>query len=97
MNVVNIQLLRISTNFTACTMEDKSHHLISVSSNLVRPHLMSFSQVFNTSLAEPLPEGYEDVSNIVPPYSAFSAKGQPEVQTCTHKQPSPRCQEDSDG
>ncbi|XP_045930614.1 N-acetylated-alpha-linked acidic dipeptidase 2 isoform X3 [Micropterus dolomieu] len=36
------------------------------------------NEVFNTSLAEPVPEGYEDVSNIVPPYSAFSAKGQPE-------------------
>ncbi|XP_017286527.1 N-acetylated-alpha-linked acidic dipeptidase 2 isoform X1 [Kryptolebias marmoratus] len=36
------------------------------------------SEVFNTSLAEPIPPGYEDVSNIVPPYSAFSAKGQPE-------------------
>ncbi|XP_063763250.1 N-acetylated-alpha-linked acidic dipeptidase 2 isoform X2 [Eleginops maclovinus] len=36
------------------------------------------SEVFNTSLAEPVPEGYEDVSNIVPPYSAFSPKGQPE-------------------
>uniref|UniRef100_A0A3Q3WGA2 Aminopeptidase NAALADL1 n=1 Tax=Mola mola TaxID=94237 RepID=A0A3Q3WGA2_MOLML len=36
------------------------------------------NEVFNTSLAEPPPEGYEDVSDIVPPYSAFSAKGQPE-------------------
>uniref|UniRef100_A0A665U830 Aminopeptidase NAALADL1 n=1 Tax=Echeneis naucrates TaxID=173247 RepID=A0A665U830_ECHNA len=36
------------------------------------------NEVFNTSLAEPVPQGYEDVSNIVPPYSAFSAKGQPE-------------------
>ncbi|XP_058490276.1 N-acetylated-alpha-linked acidic dipeptidase 2 isoform X2 [Solea solea] len=36
------------------------------------------SEIFNTSLAEPVPEGYEDVSDIVPPYSAFSAKGQPE-------------------
>ncbi|XP_056297666.1 N-acetylated-alpha-linked acidic dipeptidase 2 isoform X2 [Pseudoliparis swirei] len=35
-------------------------------------------EVFNTSLAEPVPEGYEHVSDIVPPYSAFSAKGQPE-------------------
>uniref|UniRef100_A0AAQ4QU70 Glutamate carboxypeptidase 2 n=1 Tax=Gasterosteus aculeatus aculeatus TaxID=481459 RepID=A0AAQ4QU70_GASAC len=35
-------------------------------------------EVFNTSLAEPVPEGYEDVADIVPPYSAFSAKGQPE-------------------
>lgn len=44
------------------------------------------SQVFNTSLAEPVPEGYEGVSNIVPPYSAFSAKGQPEVHTRRHTQ-----------
>ncbi|XP_030633559.1 N-acetylated-alpha-linked acidic dipeptidase 2 [Chanos chanos] len=36
------------------------------------------NEVFNTSLAEPVPEGYENVSDIVPPYSAFSAKGQPE-------------------
>uniref|UniRef100_A0AAX7SC71 Aminopeptidase NAALADL1 n=1 Tax=Astatotilapia calliptera TaxID=8154 RepID=A0AAX7SC71_ASTCA len=36
------------------------------------------NEVFNTSLAEPVPQGYEDISNIVPPYSAFSAKGQPE-------------------
>uniref|UniRef100_A0A669BSX7 glutamate carboxypeptidase II n=1 Tax=Oreochromis niloticus TaxID=8128 RepID=A0A669BSX7_ORENI len=37
------------------------------------------NEIFNTSLAEPVPQGYEDISNIVPPYSAFSAKGQPEV------------------
>uniref|UniRef100_A0A8C1N874 Aminopeptidase NAALADL1 n=1 Tax=Cyprinus carpio TaxID=7962 RepID=A0A8C1N874_CYPCA len=36
------------------------------------------TEIFNTSLAEPVPEGYEDVTDIVPPYSAFSAKGQPE-------------------
>lgn len=50
--------------------------------------LIFLSQVFNTSLAEPVPEGYEDVSNIVPPYSAFSPKGQPEVNNNnhTHKQ-----------
>ncbi|PWA20475.1 hypothetical protein CCH79_00003726, partial [Gambusia affinis] len=35
-------------------------------------------EVFNTSLAEPVPHGYEDVSNIVPPYSAYSPKGHPE-------------------
>lgn len=68
-----------------CTVKCRSHHLISVSSNLIWPHLIFFSQVFNTSLAEPLPEGYEDVSNVVPPYSAFSAKGQPEVRPCTHR------------
>lgn len=43
----------------------------------------AFLQVFNTSLAEPTPDGYEDVSDIVPPYSAYSAQGQPEVKTCT--------------
>lgn len=50
---------------------------------------LSLSQIFNTSLAEPVPEGYEDVTDIVPPYSAFSAKGQPEVmleQTNTDNQ-----------
>ncbi|KAF6720902.1 Glutamate carboxypeptidase 2 [Oryzias melastigma] len=36
------------------------------------------NEVFVTSLAEPVPQGYEDVTDIVPPYSAFSAKGQPE-------------------
>ncbi|KAM4627920.1 N-acetylated-alpha-linked acidic dipeptidase 2 isoform 1-T1 [Polymixia lowei] len=36
------------------------------------------NEVFNTLLTEPVPEGYENVPNIVPPYSAFSAKGQPE-------------------
>lgn len=36
------------------------------------------NEIFKTSLAEPVPEGYEDVADIVPPYSAFSAKGQPE-------------------
>ncbi|KAM9318498.1 N-acetylated-alpha-linked acidic dipeptidase 2 [Pholidichthys leucotaenia] len=36
------------------------------------------NEVFNTSLAEPVPRGYEHISDIVPPYSAFSAKGQPE-------------------
>ncbi|XP_072528216.1 N-acetylated-alpha-linked acidic dipeptidase 2 [Salminus brasiliensis] len=35
-------------------------------------------EVFNSSLSEPVPEGYEHVTDIVPPYSAFSAQGQPE-------------------
>ncbi|KAM9853509.1 N-acetylated-alpha-linked acidic dipeptidase 2 [Aulostomus maculatus] len=35
-------------------------------------------EVFNTSLAEPVPEGYEGVADIVPPYNAYSPKGQPE-------------------
>ncbi|TRY59122.1 hypothetical protein DNTS_009563, partial [Danionella cerebrum] len=37
-------------------------------------------EIFTTALAEPVPEGYEDVADIVPPYSAFSAKGQPEAE-----------------
>uniref|UniRef100_A0A673BT95 Glutamate carboxypeptidase 2 n=1 Tax=Sphaeramia orbicularis TaxID=375764 RepID=A0A673BT95_9TELE len=50
--------------------------------NKSRPNYISIvdangNEVFNTSLAEPVPEGYEDVSDIVPPYSAFSARGQP--------------------
>ncbi|XP_076002195.1 N-acetylated-alpha-linked acidic dipeptidase 2 [Genypterus blacodes] len=36
------------------------------------------NEVFHTALAEPVPEGYEDISDIVPPYNAFSPKGQPE-------------------
>ncbi|CAL8335905.1 unnamed protein product [Boreogadus saida] len=36
------------------------------------------NEVFNTSLAEPVPDGYEGVADIIPPYSAFSPKGQPE-------------------
>ncbi|CAN9511561.1 unnamed protein product [Ophioblennius macclurei] len=36
------------------------------------------NEVWTTSLAEPVPEGYEDISDIVPPYNAFSAKGRPE-------------------
>ncbi|XP_028320694.1 N-acetylated-alpha-linked acidic dipeptidase 2 [Gouania willdenowi] len=36
------------------------------------------NESFKSSLAEPIPEGYEDVSDIVPPFNAFSAKGQPE-------------------
>ncbi|XP_062983240.1 putative N-acetylated-alpha-linked acidic dipeptidase isoform X1 [Elgaria multicarinata webbii] len=35
-------------------------------------------EIFNTSLFEPPPPGYEDVENIVPPFSAFSAQGTPE-------------------
>ncbi|XP_012656749.1 N-acetylated-alpha-linked acidic dipeptidase 2 isoform X2 [Otolemur garnettii] len=35
-------------------------------------------EIFNTSYLEPLPDGYENVTNIVPPYNAFSAQGLPE-------------------
>ncbi|XP_063061075.1 N-acetylated-alpha-linked acidic dipeptidase 2-like [Engraulis encrasicolus] len=50
--------------------------------NQTRPNYISILQdgheVFNTSLSEPVPEGYENVSDIVPPYNAFSPQGQPE-------------------
>uniref|UniRef100_A0A8B9PP41 Glutamate carboxypeptidase 2 n=1 Tax=Apteryx owenii TaxID=8824 RepID=A0A8B9PP41_APTOW len=36
------------------------------------------NEIFNTSLSEPPPPGYEAVRNVVPPYSAFSAQGMPE-------------------
>ncbi|XP_036866920.2 N-acetylated-alpha-linked acidic dipeptidase 2 isoform X6 [Manis javanica] len=35
-------------------------------------------EVFKTSYFEAPPEGYENVTNIVPPYNAFSAQGTPE-------------------
>uniref|UniRef100_A0AAZ3Q778 Aminopeptidase NAALADL1 n=1 Tax=Oncorhynchus tshawytscha TaxID=74940 RepID=A0AAZ3Q778_ONCTS len=50
--------------------------------NISQPNYISIvdelgNEMFNTSLSEPVPEGYENVSDIVPPYSAFSAQGQP--------------------
>ncbi|XP_055471661.1 N-acetylated-alpha-linked acidic dipeptidase 2 isoform X1 [Psammomys obesus] len=35
-------------------------------------------EIFKTSYLEPPPDGYENVTNIVPPYNAFSAPGMPE-------------------
>ncbi|CAH6777423.1 N-acetylated-alpha-linked acidic dipeptidase 2 [Phodopus roborovskii] len=35
-------------------------------------------EIFKTSYLEPPPDGYENVTNIVPPYNAFSANGMPE-------------------
>ncbi|NXN52500.1 NALD2 dipeptidase, partial [Rynchops niger] len=35
--------------------------------------------IFNTSLFEPPPQGYENVTDILPPYNAFSAQGVPEA------------------
>ncbi|KAI4898999.1 hypothetical protein NFI96_024451, partial [Prochilodus magdalenae] len=51
--------------------------------NKTRPNYISIvdqhgDEVFNSSLSEPVPEGYEHVTDIVPPYSAFSAQGQPQ-------------------
>ncbi|XP_004641970.1 N-acetylated-alpha-linked acidic dipeptidase 2 isoform X1 [Octodon degus] len=36
------------------------------------------AEIFKTSYLEPPPEGYENVTNIVPPYNAFSPQGMPE-------------------
>ncbi|XP_069422745.1 glutamate carboxypeptidase 2 isoform X3 [Ovis canadensis] len=36
------------------------------------------NEIFNTSLFEPPPPGYENVSGAVPPFSAFSPQGMPE-------------------
>uniref|UniRef100_A0A673T9T6 Aminopeptidase NAALADL1 n=1 Tax=Suricata suricatta TaxID=37032 RepID=A0A673T9T6_SURSU len=35
-------------------------------------------EIFNTSYLEPPPQGYENVTNTIPPYNAFSAQGTPE-------------------
>uniref|UniRef100_A0A8C2ME63 N-acetylated-alpha-linked acidic dipeptidase 2 n=1 Tax=Cricetulus griseus TaxID=10029 RepID=A0A8C2ME63_CRIGR len=35
-------------------------------------------EIFKTSYLEPPPDGYENITNIVPPYNAFSANGVPE-------------------
>ncbi|NXG49191.1 NALD2 dipeptidase, partial [Psilopogon haemacephalus] len=37
------------------------------------------NEIFNTSLSEPPPPGYENVTGILPPYNAFSAQGVPEA------------------
>ncbi|KAM9034538.1 glutamate carboxypeptidase 2-like [Sarcophilus harrisii] len=36
------------------------------------------NEIFNTSLFEPPPPGYEHVPDVVPPFSAFSPQGMPE-------------------
>ncbi|XP_040819991.1 putative N-acetylated-alpha-linked acidic dipeptidase isoform X1 [Ochotona curzoniae] len=51
--------------------------------NTTHPNYISIideegNEVFNTSLFEPPPPGYENVSDIVPPFSAFSPQGMPE-------------------
>ncbi|KAJ1119839.1 hypothetical protein NDU88_008024 [Pleurodeles waltl] len=51
--------------------------------NETRPNYISItdehgSEIFNTSLFEPPPQGYENFTNMVPPYNAFSAQGEPE-------------------
>uniref|UniRef100_A0A8D2H9E7 PA domain-containing protein n=1 Tax=Urocitellus parryii TaxID=9999 RepID=A0A8D2H9E7_UROPR len=39
------------------------------------------NEIFNTSLFEPPPPGYENISDVVPPFSAFSPQGMPEVKS----------------
>ncbi|XP_064892053.1 N-acetylated-alpha-linked acidic dipeptidase 2 isoform X3 [Columba livia] len=38
------------------------------------------NEIFNTSFFEPPPQGYENVTDILPPYNAFSGQGVPEVK-----------------
>ncbi|XP_034614871.1 N-acetylated-alpha-linked acidic dipeptidase 2-like isoform X1 [Trachemys scripta elegans] len=37
------------------------------------------NEIFNTSLFEPPPQGYENITGVLPPYNAFSAQGVPEA------------------
>ncbi|XP_058042111.1 N-acetylated-alpha-linked acidic dipeptidase 2-like isoform X2 [Ahaetulla prasina] len=37
-------------------------------------------EIFNSSLFEPPPEGYANISGVLPPYNAFSAQGEPQVK-----------------
>ncbi|XP_075402557.1 N-acetylated-alpha-linked acidic dipeptidase 2-like isoform X2 [Tenrec ecaudatus] len=36
------------------------------------------NEIFKTSYHEQIPDGYENITNVVPPYNAFSAQGSPE-------------------
>ncbi|XP_070800113.1 N-acetylated-alpha-linked acidic dipeptidase 2 [Pituophis catenifer annectens] len=36
-------------------------------------------EIFNSSLFEPPPEGYANISGVLPPYNAFSAQGEPQA------------------
>uniref|UniRef100_A0A670Y442 N-acetylated alpha-linked acidic dipeptidase 2 n=1 Tax=Pseudonaja textilis TaxID=8673 RepID=A0A670Y442_PSETE len=36
-------------------------------------------EIFNSSLFEPSPEGYANISGVLPPYNAFSAQGEPQA------------------
>ncbi|XP_053564604.1 putative N-acetylated-alpha-linked acidic dipeptidase [Bombina bombina] len=36
------------------------------------------NEIYNTSLFEPPPPGYENITDVVPPYNAYSAQGTPE-------------------
>uniref|UniRef100_A0A8C6X3M9 Glutamate carboxypeptidase 2 n=1 Tax=Naja naja TaxID=35670 RepID=A0A8C6X3M9_NAJNA len=36
-------------------------------------------EIFNSSLFEPSPEGYTNISGVLPPYNAFSAQGEPQA------------------
>ncbi|XP_057612271.1 glutamate carboxypeptidase 2 isoform X2 [Chionomys nivalis] len=51
--------------------------------NETRPNYISIidgdrNEIFNTSLSEQSPPGYENISDVVPPFSAFSPQGTPE-------------------
>ncbi|KGL82026.1 N-acetylated-alpha-linked acidic dipeptidase 2 [Tinamus guttatus] len=52
--------------------------------NEMQPNYISIiddqgNEIFNTSFFEPPPQGYENITGILPPYNAFSAQGVPEA------------------
>ncbi|NWJ09420.1 NALD2 dipeptidase, partial [Crypturellus undulatus] len=52
--------------------------------NEMQPNYISIiddqgNEIFNTSFFEPPPQGYENITGILPPYNAFSAQGMPEA------------------
>uniref|UniRef100_A0A670Y5Z0 Glutamate carboxypeptidase 2 n=1 Tax=Pseudonaja textilis TaxID=8673 RepID=A0A670Y5Z0_PSETE len=61
--------MQMCTQFLAQEPKKVSHQCTKLSHRLL---------IFNTSLSEPVPAGYETIEDIVPPYSAFSARGEPE-------------------
>ncbi|NXD09579.1 NALD2 dipeptidase, partial [Nothocercus nigrocapillus] len=53
--------------------------------NEMQPNYISIiddqgNEIFNTSFFEPPPQGYENITGILPPYNAFSAQGMPEAE-----------------
>ncbi|XP_076431831.1 N-acetylated-alpha-linked acidic dipeptidase 2 isoform X5 [Peromyscus maniculatus bairdii] len=78
------KFLRFHSNQRLKTLELANHTFYNGFSGLrlqMPPDRVSAAvilEIFKTSYFEPPPDGYENVTNIVPPYNAFSAHGMPE-------------------
>ncbi|GAB1292304.1 Folh1 protein [Apodemus speciosus] len=65
-------------------MVELSHYDVLLSyPNKTHPNYISIisedgNEIFKTSLSELSPPGYENITDVVPPYNAFSAQGTPE-------------------